>query len=86
MTARTIDEQLDKYLADVHSIEEQALTQLRRAPDLAGDERLAVVFERFAAGLSRAAPTPRRSRTSPGRRERWGWSRSRRRTLTRQGS
>jgi ferritin-like metal-binding protein YciE len=49
MTARTIDGQLDKYLADVHSIEEQALTQLRRAPDLAGDERLAVVFERHLA-------------------------------------
>lgn len=47
--ARTIDEQLDKCLADVHSIEEQALTQLRRAPDLAGDERLAVVFERHLA-------------------------------------
>jgi ferritin-like metal-binding protein YciE len=44
VSERTIDEQLDKYLADVHSIEEQALTQLRRAPDIAGDDRLAVVF------------------------------------------
>jgi ferritin-like metal-binding protein YciE len=46
MSDRTVDTQLTKYLADVHSIEEQALTQLRRAPDIAGDERLATVFER----------------------------------------
>src|SRR5215211_2993475 len=45
VTDRSIDEQLDKYLADVHSVEEQALTQLRRAPDIAGDERLADAFE-----------------------------------------
>ncbi len=40
----TLDEQLTKYLTDVHSIEEQALTQLRRAPDIAGDPELARVF------------------------------------------
>jgi ferritin-like metal-binding protein YciE len=45
----SINEQLDRYLADVHSIEEQALTQLRRAPDIAGDERLAAVFDRHLA-------------------------------------
>jgi ferritin-like metal-binding protein YciE len=45
VTDRSIDEQLDKYLGDVHSVEEQALTQLRRAPDIAGDERLAGAFE-----------------------------------------
>jgi UDP-glucose 4-epimerase len=38
-------EQLVKYLADVHSIELQALTQLRAAPEIAGDERLAEAFE-----------------------------------------
>lgn len=38
------EEQLVKYLADVHSIEEQALTQLRAAPEIAGDERLAAIF------------------------------------------
>ena len=32
-----IQEQLTKYLTDAHSIEEQALAQLRSAPDLAGD-------------------------------------------------
>ncbi len=37
-------EQLVKYLADVHSIEEQALTQMRTAPDIAGEEKLAAIF------------------------------------------
>jgi ferritin-like metal-binding protein YciE len=41
-----IREQLVKHLTDVHSIEEQALTQLRRAPDMAGEAGLADVFER----------------------------------------
>jgi ferritin-like metal-binding protein YciE len=41
---RTQDEQLDKYLADAHSIEEQALAQLRSAPKIAGDESLAAAF------------------------------------------
>jgi ferritin-like metal-binding protein YciE len=44
MAGRTIDEQLTKYLTDAHSIEEQALAQLRRAPDMAGDEALAAAF------------------------------------------
>ena len=38
------EEQLVKHLADVHSIEEQALTQMRSAPGIAGDERLSRVF------------------------------------------
>ncbi len=42
---RNRDEQLVKYLADVHSIELQALAQLRAAPKIAGDERLCQVFE-----------------------------------------
>jgi ferritin-like metal-binding protein YciE len=37
--------QLVKYLTDVHSIEEQALTQMRRAPDLVEGE-LAAAFRR----------------------------------------
>ncbi|HWC07848.1 MAG TPA: DUF892 family protein [Solirubrobacterales bacterium] len=41
---RDRDEQLVKYLADVHSIELQALAQLRAAPKIAGDERLAEAF------------------------------------------
>jgi ferritin-like metal-binding protein YciE len=42
---RDRDEQLVEYLADVHSIEEQALVQMRAAPGIAGDERLAEIFE-----------------------------------------
>ncbi|HWO15573.1 MAG TPA: DUF892 family protein [Solirubrobacterales bacterium] len=38
------DEQLVKYLADVHSIEEQALVQMRAAPGIAENERLAEIF------------------------------------------
>jgi len=37
-------EQLTKYLTDAHSIEEQALAQLRTAPDLAGDPELAASY------------------------------------------
>jgi ferritin-like metal-binding protein YciE len=44
----TLDEQLTKYLSDVHSIEEQALQQLRSAPKIAGDEELA----RMSRGLA----------------------------------
>jgi ferritin-like metal-binding protein YciE len=44
MSERSIDEQLTKYLTDVHSIEVQALAQLAVAPDIAGDERLAAAF------------------------------------------
>ena len=44
MPDRPIDEQVVKYLTDVHSIEEQALAQMRSAPDLAGDEQLAAAF------------------------------------------
>jgi UDP-glucose 4-epimerase len=43
--SRDRDEQLVKYLADVHSIEQQALAQMRAAPKIAGDERLASAFE-----------------------------------------
>ena len=46
---RDRDEQLVKYLADVHSIERQALAQLRAAPKIAGDERLSQVFEQHLA-------------------------------------
>jgi UDP-glucose 4-epimerase len=43
--SRHRDEQIVKYLADVHSIELQALAQLRAAPKIAGDERLGQAFE-----------------------------------------
>jgi ferritin-like metal-binding protein YciE len=44
MTDRSLDEQLTKYLADVHSIEVQALAQLELAPGIAGDPGLAEAF------------------------------------------
>jgi ferritin-like metal-binding protein YciE len=39
-----VQEQLTKYLTDLHSIEQQALAQMRAAPLLAGDPELAAVF------------------------------------------
>ena len=44
--ANTLDEQLTKYLTDAHSIESQALAQMRTAPDIAGDPALAAAFAR----------------------------------------
>ncbi|HZT16401.1 MAG TPA: DUF892 family protein [Gaiellaceae bacterium] len=41
---RDLDDQLTKYLTDAHSIEVQALAQLRTAPDLAGAPVLADAF------------------------------------------
>jgi ferritin-like metal-binding protein YciE len=40
----TIDDQLTKYLTDAHSIEEQALAQLRTAPSIAGDPELSRAY------------------------------------------
>jgi ferritin-like metal-binding protein YciE len=48
-----IERQLVKHLTDVHSIEEQALTQMRRAPKIAGDAELAHVFERHLTETER---------------------------------
>src|SRR5687768_829417 len=45
----TLEEQLNKHLTDVHSIEEQALLQMRIAPRLAGDPELARAFREHLA-------------------------------------
>jgi ferritin-like metal-binding protein YciE len=45
MSERTIQEQIVKYLGDIHSIEEQALVQMKIAPKIAGDATLEAVFE-----------------------------------------
>jgi ferritin-like metal-binding protein YciE len=45
MADRTLDEQLTKYLTDAHSIELQALEQMRLAPRIAGDPDLKRMFE-----------------------------------------
>jgi ferritin-like metal-binding protein YciE len=53
VSTRSPQEQLVKYLADAHSIEEQALTQLRTAPKIAADERLARIFREHLAETER---------------------------------
>lgn len=45
----SIDDQLTKYLTDAHSIEEQALVQMRMAPRIAGDPELAQMFRAHLA-------------------------------------
>src|SRR3954470_6448952 len=45
MPDNSLQEQLVKYLTDVHSIEEQALAQLRTAPRIAGDDDIAAMFK-----------------------------------------
>src|SRR3954471_17353845 len=45
MADRSFEEQITKYLTDVHSIEVQALEQMRFAPKIAGDPDLARMFE-----------------------------------------
>jgi ferritin-like metal-binding protein YciE len=42
--SRDLEDQLTKYLTDAHAMEVQALAQMRSAPDMAGDERLAAAF------------------------------------------
>jgi ferritin-like metal-binding protein YciE len=49
MAPQNLEEQLVKYLTDAHSIEQQALAQMRAAPRLAGDEAIARVFETHLA-------------------------------------
>jgi ferritin-like metal-binding protein YciE len=44
-----LDEQLTAYLSDAHALEEQALPQMRAAPDLAGDPRLSAIFREHLA-------------------------------------
>ena len=41
----SLDEQLTKYLADAHAIEEQALVQMKMAPKIAGDPEIAAAFQ-----------------------------------------
>jgi ferritin-like metal-binding protein YciE len=45
MPSHSFDEQITKYLTDVHSIEVQALEQMKAAPKIAGDPDLARIFE-----------------------------------------
>jgi ferritin-like metal-binding protein YciE len=45
MSPSTLAEQLTKYLTDAHSIEQQALAQMRSAPGLSDDDQLTSDFE-----------------------------------------
>src|SRR3954463_1703550 len=45
MADNPLDEQLHKYLTDIHSIEVQALAQMKRAPDIAGSPELAEMYK-----------------------------------------
>src|SRR4051812_24371743 len=45
MADRSVEEQITKYLTDAHSIEVQALEQMRLAPKIAGDPELSRMFE-----------------------------------------
>ena len=45
MSRVTVDEQLTKYLTDAHSIEQQALVQMKEAPGIAGDPQLSSIFQ-----------------------------------------
>ncbi len=44
MAPNDLDEQVIKYLTDAHSIEHQALEQMKRAPDIAGDPSISEQF------------------------------------------
>jgi ferritin-like metal-binding protein YciE len=45
MAPNSLHEQLIKYLTDAHSIERQALVQMKAAPGMAGDPEMAAAFE-----------------------------------------
>src|SRR4051812_10114562 len=49
MSASSLEDQITKYLTDAHSIEEQALVQMERAPGMAGDAELARIFREHLA-------------------------------------
>ena len=74
----SFDEQLTKYLTDAHSIEKQALTQMKAAPKIAGDHEIEAAFvghltetegheQLVRQRLKARDASPRRSRTRPGR-------------------
>jgi ferritin-like metal-binding protein YciE len=46
MTPQELQDQVIKYLTDAHSIERQALAQMKAAPGMAGDPEIAAAFER----------------------------------------
>src|SRR4051812_45204641 len=71
MAPESLDEQIQKYLTDAHSIERQALAQMRSAPEMTDDPELSAAF---AAHL---AETEQHERLVAGRLEQLGASPSR---------
>ncbi|HMC05965.1 MAG TPA: DUF892 family protein [Solirubrobacterales bacterium] len=78
MAERDLSDQLVKYLTDVHSIEEQALVQMRRAPKIAGDDEISEIFvqhlheterqeERVRDGLTACGGEPSKLKDLAGR-------------------
>jgi ferritin-like metal-binding protein YciE len=57
--AENLNEQLVKYLTDAHSIETQALAQLRTAPELVEDPELSRIFEEHLRETERHEATTR---------------------------
>jgi ferritin-like metal-binding protein YciE len=53
MGSRTLEDQLTKYLTDVHALEVQALAQMRAAPALAGDPALERAFRQHCVETER---------------------------------
>jgi ferritin-like metal-binding protein YciE len=49
----SLEQQLNAYLSDAHAIEEQALPQMRAAPEMAGDAELAEAFREHLAETER---------------------------------
>jgi ferritin-like metal-binding protein YciE len=49
----SLDEQLTAYLSDAHALEQQALPQMRAAPDMAGDPELVAAFRAHLAETER---------------------------------
>jgi ferritin-like metal-binding protein YciE len=48
-----LEEQLNAYLRDAHALEQQAIPQMRAAPDLAGDPALATAFRQHLSETER---------------------------------
>src|SRR5215204_5445676 len=83
MPAENLSEQLTKYLTDVHSIEQQALAQMRQAPKIAGHPDLSRIYaqhlteteehERLVRGqLERRDAEPSKVKDAAGRAGGWG--------------
>src|SRR4051794_5314437 len=83
MPAENLSEQLTKYLTDAHSIEQQALAQMRQAPKIAGDPQLSRIYKQHLTEteeherlvreqLERRGAEPSKVKDAAGRAGGWG--------------